>query len=93
MNDKILLLRISCLLGYNFQSLIFCHTLKLTDFTKIMIFDKEKTGLNKKYTVYNLYRACLDCNRIFLIRKQAFNGFFKIIGKKNICYIIKAQIR
>ena len=37
--------------------------------------------LNKKYTVYNLCQACSNCNRIFLVRKTGYKGFWYLSKK------------
>ena len=42
---------------------------------------------NKKYSVYNLYVACLNCNMIFLIQTTSFNWIINgYIGKQIIIY-------
>ena len=45
----------------------------------------KKQFFNKKYTFYNLCPVCLDCNKMFLIKKKAgFQGIIKgYWSKKN----------
>ena len=61
--------------GVNFYPLL---KLKLDQnwFTPTDYKNPIKTDLNKKYTVFNLCRTCLNLNGIFLIRKTGFNRIF-----------------
>ena len=44
-----------------------------------------KSGFPKRYTTTICVKACLDGNKIFLIRKKAFDGLLKVIGLQKLC--------
>ena len=39
------------------------------------------------YFIHNLCWACLDCNRIYLIRKTDFNGLLKLYEFCGLAYL------
>ena len=70
---------------YNFDRYIYADTCLetlslLCAIGILMVRNSCVWGSNFQPLIFFCCRVCLDCNKIFLIEKQTFNGLLKVIG-------------